>query len=78
MKECLMIRPRGTWKGLLTAAVCCLSLLAGGCGYSLDGYSTSSSRAVSILGDGSSTLKIDKVEQVTMYPWVQYYLRGIA
>ena len=78
MKECLMIRPRGTWKGLLTAAACCLSLLAGGCGYSLDGYSTSSSRAVSILGDGSSTLKIDKVEQVTMYPWVQYYLRGIT
>ncbi len=78
MKECLMIRPRGTWKGLIAAAALGLGLLAGGCGYSLDGYSTSSSRAVSILGDGNSTLRIDKVEQVTMYPWVQYYLRGIV
>ena len=73
-----MRKPRETWKGLLTATVCCLSLLAGGCGYALDGYSTSGSRAVSVLGDGNQTLRIEKVEQVTMYPWVQYYLRGIT
>lgn len=69
---------RGTWKGLIAAAVCCLSLFVGGCGYGLDGYSSGSSRAVSVLGDGNRTLRIDKVEQVTMYPWVQYYLRGIT
>lgn len=74
----LMRKNRGTWKALTAAAVCCLSLLAGGCGYELDGYSTSSSRAESVLGDGNQTIRIDKVEQVTMYPWVQYYLRGIA
>ena len=77
-KECLMRKPRGTWKGMMAAAVCCLSLFVGGCGYELDGYSSSSSRAVSVLGDGNQTLRIDKVEQVTMYPWVQYYLRGLA
>ena len=77
-KECLMRKPRGTWKGMMAAAVCCLSLFVGGCGYELDGYSSSSSRAVSVLGDGNQTLRIDKVEQVTMYPWVQYYLRGIT
>lgn len=78
MKECLMMKDWGAWKGLAAAAVCCLSLCAGGCGYELDGFSSGSSRAVSVLGDGNQTLKIDKVEQVTMYPWVQYYLRGIT
>lgn len=78
MRKGLMRKPRETWKGLLAAAVCCLGLLAGGCGYELDGYSSSSSRAVSVLGDGNQTLRIEKVEQVTMYPWVQYYLRGIT
>lgn len=77
-KEYFMRKPRGTWKGMMAAAVCCLSLFVGGCGYELDGYSSSSSRAVSVLGDGNQTLRIDKVEQVTMYPWVQYYLRGLA
>lgn len=69
---------RVTWKGLVAAVVCCLGLFAGGCGYELDGYSSGSSRAVSVLGDGNQTLRIDKVEQVTMYPWVQYYLRGLT
>ena len=73
-----MRRHWGTWKGLVATAVCCLSLFAGGCGYELDGYATGSSRAVSVLGDGNQTLRIDKVEQVTMYPWVQYYLRGLV
>ena len=66
------------WKGLLAASLCCLSLLAGGCGYGLDGFSTSSSRAHSVLGDGSRTIKFDKVEQVTLFPWVQYYMRDIV
>ena len=66
----------GNWKGVLAATLCCVGLLAGGCGYQMDGFSSSSSRAHSVLGNGSSTLKIEKVEQVTMYPWVQYYIRG--
>ncbi len=77
-KDCLMRMPLGTWKGLIATAVCCLSLAVGGCGYELDGYATGSGRAVSVLGDGNQTLRIDKVEQVTMYPWVQYYLRGLV
>lgn len=68
----------GNWKGVLAAALCCVGLLAGGCGYQMDGFSSSSSRSHSVLGNGSSTLRIEKVEQVTMYPWVQYYLRGIV
>jgi len=68
---------RGTWKGLLAGAFCALSLLVSGCGYEFEGFSSASSRSVSILGDGTQTLKIEQVEQVTMYPWVQYYLRGI-
>jgi len=66
------------WKGLLAASFCCLSLLAGGCGYELDGFGSSSSRAHSVLGDGSRTIKFDKVEQVTLFPWVQYYMRDIV
>ncbi|MBQ4616611.1 MAG: hypothetical protein IJB29_07915 [Mailhella sp.] len=71
------LTPRN-WKGLLAAAVCCLGLFVGGCGYQMDGFSSSSSRAHSVLGSGNSTIKIEKVEQVTMHPWVQYYLRGIV
>ncbi|MBQ8664378.1 MAG: hypothetical protein IJ474_01170 [Mailhella sp.] len=63
---------------MLAAAVCCLSLFAGGCGYQMDGFETASSRAHSVLGSGSSTVRIDTVEQVTMHPWVPYYLRGIV
>jgi len=66
------------WKGLLAASLCCLSLLAGGCGYGLDGFGSSSSRAHSVLGDGSRTIKFDKVEQVTLFPWVQYYMRDMV
>lgn len=66
------------WKGLLAASLCCVSLLAGGCGYQLDGFSSASSRAHSVLGSGNSTIKFDKVEQITLYPWVQYYLRGVV
>lgn len=66
------------WKGALAAAVCCFGLLVGGCGYQSDGFSTASSRAHSVLGNGDSTIKIEKVEQVTLYPWVQYYLHGLV
>lgn len=73
-----MKKNRVTWRWLAAATVFCLAFFVGGCGYNLDGYSSGSSRAVSVLGDGNQTLKIDKVEQVTIYPWVQYYLRGIT
>lgn len=66
------------WKSLLVASCMCLGLLAGGCGYQMDGFSSSSSRAHSVLGDGSRTIKFDKVEQVTLFPWVQYYLRDVV
>ena len=66
------------WKSLLVASCMCLGLLAGGCGYQMDGFSSASSRAHSVLGDGSRTIKFDKVEQVTLFPWVQYYLRDIV
>ncbi len=55
-----------------------LSMHLLGCGYQMDGFSSSSSRASSVLGDGNSTIKIEHVEQVTPYSWVQYYLRGIV
>ena len=66
------------WKSLLVASCMCLGLLAGGCGYQMDGFSSASSRAHSVLGDGSRTIKFDKVEQVTLFPWVQYYLRDVV
>ena len=66
------------WKSLLVASCMCLGLLAGGCGYQMEGFSSASSRAHSVLGDGSRTIKFDKVEQVTLFPWVQYYLRDIV
>ncbi len=71
------LTPR-TWKGFAAAALCCIGLFVGGCGYQMDGFSSSSSRAHSVLGNGSSTIKFDKVEQITLFPWVQYYVRGVV
>ena len=73
MKMC-----KTTWRTLFSTVAVCLMLLLGGCGYGMDGYCTSRDHASSVLGDGTQTIRMDKVEQVTMYPWVQYYLRGIA
>ncbi len=61
---------------ILFAACLVVSLFLCACGYELDGFSSASSRAESVLGDGNSTLKVEHVEQVTMYPWIVYYLRG--
>ena len=69
------LTPRN-WKGFAAAALCCIGLFVGGCGYQSDGFSSVSSRAHSVLGSGSSTIKFDKVEQITLFPWVQYYVRG--
>ena len=52
-KEYFMRNPRGTWKGMMAAAVCCLSLFVGGCGYELDGYSSSSSASSGICSTGT-------------------------
>ncbi|WP_298067908.1 hypothetical protein [uncultured Mailhella sp.] len=69
---------RDRWWKLLAGVCLVMSLHLCGCGYEMDGFSSVSGRAQSVLGDGNSTLKIEHVEQVTMYPWVQYYLRGLA
>ena len=69
------LTPRN-WKGFAAAALCCIGLFVGGCGYQSDGFSSVSSRAHSVLGSGNSTIKFDKVEQITLFPWVQYYVRG--
>ena len=68
----------GNWKGLVAASLCCVGLFVGGCGYQSDGFSSTSSRAHSVLGSGNSTIKFDKVEQITLFPWVQYYTRGVV
>ena len=68
----------GNWKGLVAASLCCVGLFVGGCGYQMDGFSSASSRAHSVLGSGNSTIKFDKVEQITLFPWVQYYTRGVV
>lgn len=52
-----------------------LCLLIGACGYQWQGFDNPT--VDSVLGDGSSTLKMDSLEQTTMYPWVPYYLRSV-
>lgn len=58
-----------------TCGALVLCLLMGGCGYQWQGFDNPTVN--SVVGDGSSTLKIGRLEQVTMYPWVPYYLRSI-
>lgn len=52
-----------------------LGFLLGACGYQWQGFNDPT--VDSVLGDGSKTLKIDKVEQASMFPWVPYYLRSL-
>ncbi len=58
----------------LAVSVLCPGLLAG-CGYTWRGQKGNLS-ADSVLGDGSKTLRMGKVEQVTLYPWVPYAIRS--
>ena len=34
--------------------------------------------ASSVLGDGTSLVKIEHVDHVTLYPWIPYYIRGVV
>ena len=52
-----------------------LCLLMGACGYRWQGFDDPA--VGSVIGDGSKTLKIDRVEQSSMFPWVPYYLRSL-
>ena len=52
-----------------------LCLLMGACGYRWQGFDDPA--VGSVTGDGSKTLKIDRVEQSSMFPWVPYYLRSL-
>lgn len=56
----------------LLAVVC---LLLASCGYQWQGFGNPT--VSSVLGDGTKTLKIDRVEQSSMFPWVPYYLRSL-
>ena len=64
-------------RSLLAAFAVGSLFLFAGCGYQLDSQFTGASGAQSVLGDGSSTLKIEKVDHVALYPWVSYYIRGL-
>ncbi len=43
-----------------------------GCGYKVHGLSDSPSQTA--IGNGTSTLRVDSVEQSTLYPWLPYYV----
>lgn len=57
-------------------AVAGLCLLLTACGYQWQGFG--SPTLGSILGDGSKTIKIVKVEQASMFPWVPAFLRSLV
>ena len=54
----------------------CIFCLLAGCGYSWRGEEASRA-TVSVLGDGSKTLKIRNIEQSTMYTWLPYMVRSL-
>ena len=55
----------------ILAAYCSLLLLAG-CGYAIQGFDSPAHD--SVLGIGNSTIKLDTIEQSTMYTWVPYFI----
>lgn len=55
---------------LLLLALACL-LIASGCGYKL------ASEEPSVLGNGEKTLKVKRVENPTLYPWLSYQMRTV-
>jgi len=50
-------------------------VLSAGCGYTLRGQQDAIP-ADSVLGDGSKTLRIQSVEQTTLYAWLPYMVRS--
>lgn len=62
-------------KKILTLLCLMGVLLCSGCGYIWRGEPGSRSEN-SVLGTGSSTLRIKSVEQNTLYPWLTYAIRS--
>jgi hypothetical protein len=60
-------------RSVLLPALACLFLLA--CGYRWQGFDEPAAR--SVLGDGSSTLRIGVIEEESLYPDLPYYLRSL-
>ncbi len=73
----MLSRLRRLVHGTLAACAASCMIALAGCGYDCDIPFTNGARVHSVLGDGSSTIKIEKVDHVTLYPWVSYYLRGV-
>lgn len=57
-------------KRLLT--IFCGLMLLSGCGYTVQGFDSPAHD--SVLGNGGSTLKLNTVEQSTLYTWVPYFI----
>lgn len=53
-------------------AVCCVLFLLYGCGYAIQGFDSPAHD--SVLGNGTCTLKLNKIEQSTLYTWVPYFI----
>lgn len=50
-------------------------LFTSACGYKVQGLTTKNTD--SILGDGSKTVAITKIEDPSLYPWVNYYVTNL-
>ncbi len=59
-----------TYFFVLVPVMVCL-LLASGCGYKL------ASEEPSVLGNGEKSLKVKRVENPTLYPWLSYQMRTV-
>ena len=64
-------------RNILFFAFALLSILnLSACGYKIQGQEESryTYKTATILGDGSKSLRIDEVEQATLYPWLPFYV----
>lgn len=46
------------------------------CGYVWQGQEQDTIYTKSVLGDGTKTLRINSIEQTTLYPWISYVIRS--
>lgn len=53
----------------------CLCIMLSACGYSVQGVGEPSQ--ISVLGDGSSTLRIGEIKDSTLYTFVPYYIQTV-
>lgn len=66
-----MVKQVGLYARLAALSIAAMLLVVAGCGYKLAGDEPS------VLGSGNKTVKVKRIENPTLYPWLSHLMRTI-